>query len=65
MAEIASIEHIDSFFNTLLTACKAAKGVARSGFARVGLKADNSFATEPDKSICSRHRFAIDRRIDW
>jgi len=54
MAEIASIERINSFFNTLLTACKAASGYALCGFARAGLKADNSFATKPDKSICSR-----------
>ena len=32
MAEIASIERIDSFFNTRLCACKAASGYALCGW---------------------------------
>ena len=56
MAEIARIEINDSLLNVLLTVRKAAPGYALRSFARTGLKADNSFATEPDKSICSRQR---------
>jgi hypothetical protein len=64
MAEIACFESIASFFNTLLSSCKAASGYALRAFARTNIKADNSFATKPDKSICSRHSSAT-RHEGW